>query len=156
MQLIAFHSDPVCSIHITHAEEGDRITLFKDENLHTCKEVLAHRKKYNLKHSHLELPEDVDGKHGFHIGCYRKFVALSKKHRAIMAENSSKRETPKKREKKNCQLIVLHVQLSLPLSHPELQEFSLNDACFAIDQGKKLMAVSNRLLMLPQIISKQT
>ena len=52
--------------------------MFTNNTLLKCKEILKARKSQNLKYSDLSLPEQVDKKHGFHIECYRKFIASSK------------------------------------------------------------------------------
>ena len=66
-----------------------KITLFKDDSLLKCQNILNAQRKQNLKYNDLTLPELVDGRHGFHIQCYRIFSALSKLQRRRMLDDKN-------------------------------------------------------------------
>lgn len=49
--------------------------------------ILAARKEGNLKYKDTQLPEGVTKTHGFHIECYRRFIALSETKRKSFQNN---------------------------------------------------------------------
>ena len=57
------------------------ITLFIADTLMKSKIVLDIRKEQKLKYYGVALPEVTDRKHGSHIGCYQRFIALPKSQR---------------------------------------------------------------------------
>jgi hypothetical protein len=71
-------------LHFGSGIKVGKISIFKESSLSKCKAILITRKKQNLKYQDIELPGEIDSYHGFHIECYRKFVALSKAQRIKM------------------------------------------------------------------------
>ena len=69
----------VCCLHDGKDGEIDgKITVFKDNTLGKCRQILTVRKEQKLKYANITLPKSVSSHKGFHIECYRKFIALSK------------------------------------------------------------------------------
>ena len=70
--------------------------------LEQCTSIRKIRKDKGLKYGNVELPETFDSssKHGYHIEYYRRFVALSSKHRnsedSIQESSSSSRQIKRK------------------------------------------------------------
>lgn len=70
-----------CCINSGNGQENDgKIFVFNLETLSEFLETLRIRKDHNLKHSDFEIPSICDDVTGFHMDCYRRFIALSKKH----------------------------------------------------------------------------
>ena len=64
-----------------------------------CKDILEVRKRNKLKyHDQVKLPVIPDNHRGYHISCYRKFIALSQSQRRKIDKDSTKEsETEVKR-----------------------------------------------------------
>lgn len=70
-----------CCINSGNGQENDgKIFVFNLETLSEFLETLIIRKDHNLKHSDFEIPSICDDVTGFHMDCYRRFIALSKEH----------------------------------------------------------------------------
>ena len=54
-----------------------------------CKSILAIRKKQNLKYKDAQIRPVVTQNHGFHIECYRKFIALSQAQRKSIQDKKN-------------------------------------------------------------------
>ena len=73
--------------------KSGKILLFHEDSLQKCRAMLNERKKQNIKYSTVALPDEVDKTHGYHLGCYRRFMALSQKQREKMIESSKQDNT---------------------------------------------------------------
>ena len=73
----------------------DKITDFNESSLAKCRSVLIARKQEKLKYADIILPEHIGTNKGYHLPCYRKFVALSKAQRERLNANHPKNDTPK-------------------------------------------------------------
>ena len=65
----------------------DERVIFRRESftsLSTCQDVLKTRKEQKLKYADTNLPDGISEVNGYHLSCYNKSVALSKKQRGIM------------------------------------------------------------------------
>ena len=62
------------------------IVLFNSNSLKKCQSILKARQIQNLKYSDVKLPVSIDSAMGYHMTCYRRFVALSKVQRGKMEE----------------------------------------------------------------------
>ena len=71
-------------------------TLFTGDTLRESKIVLDIRKEQKLKYCEVTLPEVTDRKHGFHIECYRRFIALPRFHRVNYKDQLEKLHQPRK------------------------------------------------------------
>lgn len=74
-------SGAVCCFHDGDAVSSEPITTFNEKSLTKCRIVLQRRKEKDLKYSNVTLPIAAKSKEGYHISCYRKFIALPKNHR---------------------------------------------------------------------------
>ena len=61
-----------CILHEGGTVLDKNVTLFKQDKLEKCYEILQFRKANNLKYANVCLPEHVDDQGGFHITGYRK------------------------------------------------------------------------------------
>ena len=59
---------------------GD-ILLFHDESIKKCNLVLKIRKEENLKYADVPIHQ-INANDGYHLCCYKRFVALPKSHRS--------------------------------------------------------------------------
>ena len=82
-------SEFICCIHVNADVSDDHIVPFRMETLQKCDWILRARKMQNLRYNDVVLPKEVDGKHGFHIKCYRKFLGLSKKQKEKMMQSEA-------------------------------------------------------------------
>ena len=74
-------SERKCCLHAGESPTVEPIILFNEESLEKCRQVLQKRKEGNLKYADTALPSIGDHQSDYHISCYRKFIALPKKHR---------------------------------------------------------------------------
>ena len=74
----------MCILHVGEGKSDGSITLFTDETLTKCEDILIIRKTQKLKYSDIVMPDSAGGESGFHIECYRRFTALSKVQREKM------------------------------------------------------------------------
>ena len=71
-----------------------RITIFNQDSLRKCQDILKIRKRNKLKyHDQVALPTIQDSFHGYHMSCYRRFVALSQSQRSRI-ESAAKEKEP--------------------------------------------------------------
>ena len=85
-------SDPFCVLHAASNEKctSEAIIIFKPETLRRCEDILSFRKQQQLKYyNKVTLPTALDDSSGYHISCYRRFVALSEAQRKRFNEISS-------------------------------------------------------------------
>ena len=78
---LSFHSGSTCWLHNEGKYIDTNIIPFNESSLENCRPILEVRKLQNLKYSTATLPSTVDLIQGYHMSCYRRFVALSKAHR---------------------------------------------------------------------------
>ena len=71
-------SAKICCSHDEQVLKNEQMFLFNMESFSLCKKILQLRKDSKLKYGNVELPDDVDETHGYHMKCYKKFTALSK------------------------------------------------------------------------------
>ena len=73
-----------------HSDSGTvegKIIPFTAVKLDECKKVRSIRQENNLKHKDVQLPDLANGHTGYHLECYRRFTALSNKHRKQKGED---------------------------------------------------------------------
>lgn len=58
----------------------EKTIKFTSKILGKCHEILKIRKFHKLKYADVVLPEDVSETAGYHVQCYRHFVAIMKKY----------------------------------------------------------------------------
>ena len=77
-------SHPVCCFHAdsSHETSSSSVILFKESTLEKCKKILKLRKDCSLKYANVILPAATNGISGFHMDCYRRFIALPKNARS--------------------------------------------------------------------------
>ena len=91
--LYCFSEPVVCCLHGDKDGYIDgKITTFNEQSLHKCRKVLETRKQQLLKYAEVALPENISSGKGYHMPCYRKFVALSKAQREKLKANCHKEE----------------------------------------------------------------
>ena len=84
----------VCCLHGAESENNvtAKILCFSEISFSTCQNVLKTRKLHNLKHSNVELPENIPSKFGYHHSCYKRFIGLSEKYRVSSTSSGKKCE----------------------------------------------------------------
>ena len=103
-----------CCLHSGNMPTSETTTLFNEKTLVKCQLVLQKRKDNNLKHADVILPHDVNFKEGFHMSCYRKFIALPKKYR-IEEEVPSTSNTRAKRSLDKNTTSSSHTGIFMPI-----------------------------------------
>ena len=84
------HLDFVCCLHRKEDSTTiDKVIPFNKKTLVNCKKILEARKEQKLKYVNVSLPEDTESCKGYHLPCYRRFIALSKLQRNKMASKTS-------------------------------------------------------------------
>ena len=80
---MCYFTEMICVLHDDDKSKNDttKIIPFNKESLEKCQNILKIRCKAGLKYSSKTLPDDVNNTHGYHISCYRRFVALPSKYR---------------------------------------------------------------------------
>ena len=81
VHLLFSNSGAVCCLHNGDPTSSEPIICLSEKSLAKCTLVLQRRKENHLKYSDVTPPIGVISKEGYHISCYRKFIALPKKHR---------------------------------------------------------------------------
>ena len=74
-------SERKCCLHADESRTVEPIILFNGKSLKKSRQVLQKRKERNLKYAGIAFLSIVDHQSGYHMSCYRKFIALPKKHR---------------------------------------------------------------------------
>lgn len=71
----------------------DKTIKFTTSTLNKSKSILKIRKENNLKFNDIILPEEVNDNTGYHVKCYKNFLAVMKKYRQHepMSSTSSKK-----------------------------------------------------------------
>ena len=80
-------SERKCCLHADKSPTVEPIILFNEESLAKCRQVLQKRKGGNLKYAGTVLLSIGDHQSNYHMSCYRKFIALPKKHRRKRKSN---------------------------------------------------------------------
>ena len=70
----------------TKGVTAGNILLFNENTLSKSKFVLTIRKSEELKYSSIVLPESIKTHRGYHLVCYRRFIALSQQQREKIGE----------------------------------------------------------------------
>ena len=84
-------TEMICVLHDDDKSKDDttKIIPFNNESLEKCQNVLKIWCKAGSKYFSKTLPDDIN-KYGYHISCYRQFVALPSKYKdETTADNSS-------------------------------------------------------------------
>ena len=103
--------------------------------------MLDERKKQNLKYSTVALPNAVNETHGYHLGCYRRFMALSQKQREKMIESS------KQDKKVAAGKSKMRTRSSITAPKPTSNTGVFPSVClFCCSQRKKFKGVDQKLL----------
>ena len=76
MILLTFYRIELCKNN-----DAESVILFSTESIKKCQNVLRIRNEGQLKYSDRKIPSKINKSDGYHIECYRKFVALPLKHR---------------------------------------------------------------------------
>ena len=71
----------ICCFHDGQLLKNEKMLLFNKESLSLCKKILHLRKDSKLKYGNVELSDNVDETHGYHMKCYKTFTTLSKPQR---------------------------------------------------------------------------
>lgn len=70
-------------------ETGEKTVQFTAITLDKSKSILKIRKDNNLKCNDISLPEEVNANTGYHVKCYKNFLAVMKKYRTSALSTSS-------------------------------------------------------------------
>ena len=82
-----FHLCSRCVLHRgTEGVNAGNILLFNENTLSERKFVPTNRKNEELKYLSIVLLESIETDRGYHIVCYRRFIALSQQQREITGE----------------------------------------------------------------------
>ena len=71
----------ICCLHDGQASKNQKVLLFSKESLSLGKKIFQLRKNSKLKYGNVELSDDVNETHGYHMKCYKKFTGHSKPQR---------------------------------------------------------------------------
>lgn len=66
---------------ICNVKTGEKTVQFTSTTLDKSKSILKIRKDNNLKFNDISLPEEVSANSGYHVKCYKNFLAVMKKYR---------------------------------------------------------------------------
>lgn len=73
---------------ICNEDNGEKTVQFTLATLNKSKSILKIRKDNNLKFSDISLPEEVNANTGYHVKCYKNFLAVMKKYRTSEVPSS--------------------------------------------------------------------
>lgn len=74
---------------ICNQDIDDKTVKFTTSTLDKSKSILKIRKEHNLKFNDISLPEEVNDNTGYHVKCYKNFLAVMKKYRQNEPSTSS-------------------------------------------------------------------
>lgn len=74
---------------ICNKESDEKTVKFTSTTLDKSKLILKIRKDNNLKFNDISLPEEVNANTGYHVQCYKNFLAVMKKYRMSELPSSS-------------------------------------------------------------------
>lgn len=77
-KLVMNEENGLCVICTT--ETNVKVTLFSEKTLKKCSEVLKIRQKHRLKYNNIVIPSKVVASKGYHVQCYKNFIAVMRKY----------------------------------------------------------------------------
>ncbi|KAL4720138.1 hypothetical protein ACJJTC_000486 [Scirpophaga incertulas] len=81
-------SDHVVCV-ICNEDTDEKTVRFTETTLNKSKSILKIRKDNNLKFKDISLPEEINENTGYHVKCYKNFLAVMKKYRTSESSTSS-------------------------------------------------------------------
>ena len=144
-----FSLEYVCRLHCNESKGddlGDTIPFNKD-SLERCKIVLQIRIEAKLKYSEFKLPNQINSKDGYHIQCYRKFVALPQKHRDKLKDVTQNSQVENEEESKKISTLTTRSKVMSPKPSSSTGVFP-SICLFCNKSRKKVHGVEQKLVQV--------